>query len=89
VESENKRPSSADVPFNNDQVIGFDAARWAMKNGNYGLGGLWFLGLLVLVIGLIFGSWVLTGIGALILIPTAIGSYRRHQNRKMWESPPE
>jgi hypothetical protein len=75
--------------MSNDQVIGMSGARWAMNRGNYGLGGLWFLGLLVLGIGLVFGSWVLSIIGAIIVIPTAIASYRRRQNRKMWESPPQ
>jgi predicted metal-binding membrane protein len=75
--------------MSNEQVIGMDAARWAMKSGNYGLGAMWVLALLLLVPGIIFGSWILIGIGLIVAIPTAIAQYRHHQNRKMWEQPPQ
>jgi hypothetical protein len=75
--------------MSNEQVIGFDAARYAMKSGYYGLAGLWIVGFLLLIPGIVFGSWIFLTIAVLVLVPTGIAQYRRHQNRKMWESPPE
>ena len=75
--------------MNNAQVVDFGFVRQAMKNGGTGLGGLWFIGLLPFVLGIIFDSWILIGIGAIVLVPTAVTSVRRYRDRKMWESPPQ
>jgi hypothetical protein len=89
MEFERQRPSSADVPMSNDQVISFGFARQAMKNGSTGLLGLWIIGAIPLVLGIIFVSWILIGIGALVLIPTTVTAVRKRRDRKMWESPPQ
>jgi hypothetical protein len=89
VAFEKKRPDAADIPMSNEQVIAFGFARQAMKNGSTGLFGLWVVGAIPFVLGIIFVSWILIGIGALILVPTTVTALRKRRDRKMWESPPQ
>jgi hypothetical protein len=89
VEFERQHEDAADVPMNREQVASFGTAREAVSNtvryGDAGMLGMWIVVLLFVVPGVFFGSWILIGIGVLVAIPTAIASFRRYRNRKMWE----